>query len=85
MKTVLKGILIVATAALGFSPLVAQDKPAAPKASETKQAAVRPPMKPASADAAALLAPPPANDGLVAGAQPIVQANSFESRFSAAK
>jgi murein L,D-transpeptidase YafK len=60
-------------------------KPAAPKASETKQAAVRPPMKPASADAAALLAPPPANDGLVAGAQPIVQANSFESRFSAAK
>jgi murein L,D-transpeptidase YafK len=53
-------------------------KVAAPKAAETKQAATRPPLKPSLSDA------PPAN-GLVAGAQPIVQANSFESRFGAIK
>jgi murein L,D-transpeptidase YafK len=54
---------------------------------ETKQAAARPPLKPSiSTDTATAAAPAaPANDGLVAGSQPIVQANSFESRFSAAK
>jgi hypothetical protein len=60
-------------------------KAAAPKASDTKQAAARPPLKPANADPEAAAAPPAAKDGLVAGAQPIVQANSFESRFSAFK
>jgi murein L,D-transpeptidase YafK len=59
-----------------------------PKAAkpETRQAATRPPLKPTVSDsqtAAAL--PPPAKDSLVAGSQPIVQANSFESRFSAVK
>jgi murein L,D-transpeptidase YafK len=53
---------------------------------ETKQAAVRPPLKPAVSDSqpAAAAAPSP-KDGLVAGSQPIVQSNSFDSRFSAAK
>jgi murein L,D-transpeptidase YafK len=64
----------------------AASKTSAPKA-DTRQATAHPP-KP---DAAASTAPAPAsapsapNDGLVAGAQPIVSANSFESRFSAAK
>jgi murein L,D-transpeptidase YafK len=49
----------------------------APK-SDTKQASARPPLKPSLSDAPAAAA----NDG-VAGSQPIVQANSFESRFSA--
>jgi hypothetical protein len=56
----------------------------APKAADTKQAAARPPLKPSLTDSAAAAAPP-AKDGQVAGSQPIVQANSFESRFSAAK
>jgi murein L,D-transpeptidase YafK len=64
--------------------------PAKPKVVEAKR---RPPLKPAipapapaetaASDTAA--AAPPTKDGLVAGAQPIVQANSFESRFSAVK
>jgi murein L,D-transpeptidase YafK len=57
---------------------------AAPKAADTKQAAARPPLKPSLTDSPAAAAPP-AKDGQVAGSQPIVQANSFESRFSAAK
>jgi hypothetical protein len=57
---------------------------AAPKAADTKQAAARPPLKPSLTDSPATAAPP-AKDGQVAGSQPIVQANSFESRFSAAK
>ena len=59
---------------------------AIPKASkpETKQAAAHPPLKPTVSDTPAAAAPP-AKDGLVAGSQPIVQANSFESRFSAVK
>jgi len=60
-----------------------------PKASkpEIKQAAARPPLKPAVTDtpAAAAPPPPPAKDGLVAGSQPIVQSSSFDSRFSAFK
>jgi hypothetical protein len=57
------------------------------KAADTKQASARPPLKPSVSDTPAVAsAPAPAaKDGLVAGSQPIVQANSFESRFSAAK
>ncbi len=57
--------------------------PKAPKAAETKQAAVRPPLKPSLSDSPA--AAPAASGTVVAGSQPIVPANSFESRFSAAK
>jgi murein L,D-transpeptidase YafK len=56
---------------------------AAPKPADTKQAAVKPPLKPSLTDAAA--APPPAKDAMVVGSQPIVQSNSFDSRFSASK
>ena len=59
---------------------------------ETKQASTRPPLKPAVTDAAAsapaaaaFAAPAASQNSLVAGAQPIVPANSFDSRFSAAK
>jgi len=65
----------------------AAPKPQAPKA-DTRQASAHPPAKPAPTDAAAPAAPlaaPAATNGLVAGAQPIVSTNSFESRFSAAK
>ena len=51
---------------------------------ETRQAAVRPPLKPSVSDT-----PPAAastgKENLVAGAQAIVPANSFDSRFSAAQ
>jgi hypothetical protein len=59
----------------------------APKAPETKQASARPPLKPSLPDAppAAPAAAAAASPGLVAASQPIVQANSFESRFSAFK
>jgi murein L,D-transpeptidase YafK len=68
-----------------FKPV--ETKPAA----DTKQvAASRPPLKPSVTDAPAAQpasdpAAPPAKDAVVAGAQPIVQSNSFDSRFSAAK
>jgi hypothetical protein len=53
---------------------------------ETKQAAARPPLKPNVSVTAAASAPEPAaKDAVVAGSAPIVQANSFESRFSAVK
>jgi murein L,D-transpeptidase YafK len=66
-------------------PETAIPKASAPKA-DTKQAAARPPLKPAVTDtAAAAPAAAPAAPSLVAGAQPIVSANSFESRFSAVK
>jgi hypothetical protein len=58
-----------------------------PKAAATRQAAHRPAPKHAVADGQTASDPseaPPGN-GLVAGAQPIVSANSFESRFSATK
>jgi murein L,D-transpeptidase YafK len=60
---------------------------AAPKAPETKQASAHPPLKPSLSDAppAAPAAAAAASPNLVAGSQPIVQANSFESRFSAFK
>jgi hypothetical protein len=59
---------------------------AAPKAADTKQASAQPPPKPSVSDsqtAAAFAAP--GKEGVVAGAAPIVPANSFESRFSAFK
>jgi hypothetical protein len=62
---------------------------AAPKAPdtkpETKQASARPPLKPSLSDTPPPAPAPAAKDGLVAGSAPIVQANSFESRFSAVK
>jgi hypothetical protein len=59
---------------------------ATPKPDTTKQAAVRPPLKPALADPPAVAtAAAPAKDSLVAGAQPIVSPNSFDSRFQAFK
>jgi murein L,D-transpeptidase YafK len=64
--------------AAAATPKAADSKP------ETKQAA-RPPLNPSPSDTAAAAAASPAKDSLVAGSQPIVQANSFESRFSAVK
>jgi hypothetical protein len=59
---------------------------AAPKAADTKQAAAAPPLKPSVSDSQAAAAfAAPAKDDVVAGAAPIVPANSFESRFSAFK
>jgi hypothetical protein len=55
----------------------------APK-SDTKQASARPPLKPSlsgNSDTPAATA----KDDTVSGSQPIVQANSFENRFSASK
>jgi hypothetical protein len=54
---------------------------------ETKQAAAKPPLKPSHADTstAAAAAAPAAKDTQVAGSAPIVQSNSFDSRFSAVK
>jgi hypothetical protein len=67
-------------------PKAADAKPAAPKVAakpaDTRQAANRPPFKPAAAEADSPASP---KDGLVAGAQPIVQPNSFDSRFSATR
>jgi murein L,D-transpeptidase YafK len=58
---------------------------AAPKA-DTKPAS-RPPLKPSVSDTPAQAAAPApaAKDALVAGSAPIVQSNSFDSRFGAAK
>jgi hypothetical protein len=63
----------------------ASSKPVEMRPEPKQVAAARPAPKPSLSDAAADSAPPPAKDTLVAGAQPIVSANSFESRFSAAK
>jgi murein L,D-transpeptidase YafK len=60
-------------------------KTSAPKSSDTKQAAARPALKPSVSDTPTAAAPPPAKDNLVAGSQPIVSSNSFDSRFSAVK
>ena len=51
---------------------------------EVKQAAVPPPLKPSISDTP-VAAVPAIKDSMVAGAAPIVSANSFESRFSAVK
>jgi hypothetical protein len=62
-------------------PSASVPKTAAPKPADTRVAtAVRPPFKPTLSDPA----PAPAKDAM-AGSQPIVSANSFESRFSAVK
>jgi hypothetical protein len=64
-----------------------RNEPPRPEASVPKLAAApkpadtRPPLKPSVADAPA----PAAKDGFVAGSQPIMPANSFDSRFSAVK
>jgi murein L,D-transpeptidase YafK len=58
---------------------------AATAKTDTKQATAHPPLKPSVTDTDTSAAPAPAANSLVAGAQPIVSANSFESRFSAAK
>jgi hypothetical protein len=59
---------------------------AAPKATDTKQAAAQPPVKPSVSDSQAAAAfAAPGKDGVVVGSAPIVPANSFESRFSAFK
>jgi murein L,D-transpeptidase YafK len=65
-------------------PDASAPKTATPKA-DTKQASARPPLKPSVTDTDTAAAPAPAANSMVAGAQPIVSANSFESRFSAAK
>ena len=69
-------------------PKVADVKPK-PAKTDTKQASAKPALKPAASDTAAdtpaPAAAPAATNSLVAGAQPAVSANSFESRFSAGK
>jgi murein L,D-transpeptidase YafK len=65
-------------------PSRSESSKTAAKPGETKQAAAHPPLRPLVTDTAAAPAPA-AKDSLVAGAQPIVQSNSFDSRFSAFK
>jgi murein L,D-transpeptidase YafK len=60
----------------------------AEKTAEDKQAANRPALKPSVADNSQSASDPsatPPKDSIVAGAQPIVSSNSFDSRFSAMK
>ncbi len=57
-------------------------KPAEPKPAEPKVAASRPPLKPSVSDSAAGTG---SKDTQMAGAAPVVQSNSFDSRFSAMK
>jgi hypothetical protein len=60
-------------------PAAVAAKPAEPaKPAETKVAATRPALKPSVSDGAA-------DSGQMSGAAPIVQSNSFDSRFSAMK
>ena len=72
-------------------PKVADAKPrqetplSKPSRTDTKQAAAKPAQKPTAVDSAAATADAAHATSMVAGAQPIVSANSFESRFSAAK
>jgi hypothetical protein len=72
-------------------PLPKAFKPVETRQAESKPAATsRPALKPSVSDAPATAAADPtpaapAKDNLVAGAQPIVQSNSFDSRFSAMK
>jgi murein L,D-transpeptidase YafK len=58
---------------------------AAPKPADVRQAAAKPPLKPSLSDAPAAAPAPAPKEGLVAGSQPIVPSNSFDSRFSAFK
>jgi hypothetical protein len=57
-------------------------KPAEPKPAEPKVAASRPPLKPSVSDSAAGTG---SKDTQMAGAAPVVQSNSFDSRFGAMK
>jgi hypothetical protein len=57
-------------------------KPAEPKPAEPKVAASRPPLKPSVSDSAAETG---SKDTQLAGAAPVVQSNSFDSRFGAIK
>jgi hypothetical protein len=59
--------------------------PKAAEKPETRQAAAHPPLKPSATDSAAAAPPATPKDAVLAGAQPIVSSNSFESRFSAVK
>ena len=73
-----------------FKPAEARPAADSKPAAETKQvAASRPSLKPSVTDAPAAQAGEPAapatKDAIVAGAQPIVQPNSFDSRFSPTK
>ncbi|MBV9532055.1 MAG: hypothetical protein JO283_13540 [Bradyrhizobium sp.] len=66
----------------------AETKQAETKQAEAKHGASHAPIKPSLAEAGSQPSdpsPPPAKDVLLAGAQPIVSASSFESRFSAIK
>jgi hypothetical protein len=62
---------------------------AAPKAAEPKQAAAKPAaapaLKPSVSDAPPPAAATPAPAATIAGAQPVVPSNSFDSRFGAMK
>jgi hypothetical protein len=80
------------TASAAPPPPVAPTKPKVEakrgaKPAETKQVAARPALKPSVTDPApaqpAAPAPVPSQGPMVAGAQPIVPANSFDSRFGA--
>jgi hypothetical protein len=67
-------------------PRLETSAPKSVAAADTKQAAAQPPLKPAVSDSQAATAfAAPAKEAVVAGAAPIVPANSFESRFSAFK
>jgi murein L,D-transpeptidase YafK len=58
---------------------------AAPKPAETKQATATRPANPGLKPSLSADTPPAPSGGLVAGAQPIVSSNSFDSRFSAVR
>jgi murein L,D-transpeptidase YafK len=64
-------------------PKVAEAK--SKPAKETRQASAKPAPKPAATETAAVAPPATPSNSLVAGAQPIVSTNSFDSRFSATK
>ncbi|MVT53595.1 hypothetical protein GPL17_24295 [Bradyrhizobium yuanmingense] len=60
-------------------PAVAAAKPAEPSKPDTRLAATRPALKPSVSDGAGDSTP------MISGAAPVVQSNSFDSRFSAVK
>jgi murein L,D-transpeptidase YafK len=64
------------------APAAAAPKPTDSKA-VTTAAAARPPLKPSVSDTASAAPAPAAAPSTLAGAQPVVSANSFENRFSA--
>ena len=72
-------------------PSIVRATAAAPKQAEPKQAAAKPAaaapaLKPSVSDTPApAAAPAPAKDATIAGAQPALSSNSFESRFGAMK